>query len=361
MKKRLATQLLVFAAAGMLLVGCGAAGKAESDGSSDLFQKVSEEESGAGTEENENGSQSEGDAKAGTDSDAAAAADNNAGAKAPDAGDAGQSEAGADASFDDLYEAFKGGQVGAKYTGKADKASYIELKNVLKAGESYTLSEISEKLAGYEDYSFKADGDAAYRLIDCGSDGNKELLVSQGYVSDAMGGEVTTLLMIIKDMGGELDICYDEDMWSRSDVKVNDNGTIIGSGSGGAALHIYECAYVDAAGEYHYHYGSEENTTPYGQFYYYKDGDYTEVPLDGLDTEHLVINSYYFDDDLSKRTDYVSFNMIDDNFNPVFEDGTYSDSNEIVKRFKEYGIEIYTPMEMEAMLNKHGSEIGYPY
>lgn len=264
------------------------------------------------------------------------------------------------ASTGDLYEDFKTGAAKAKYTKSGDRASYLTLSEVLKDGESYSLPEINEKLQSGGSYSFKANGDATYRMIDCGNDGNKELLYQQEFTADDMGGEVFTLFMILKDMGGELKICYDQDMWSRSDVTINDDGTIYGSGSGGAALHVYDFAYVDAKGDYHFYYGSEENITPFGDFYYNVNGESKSISLEGLDTDHLIINTYYFEPEYEKRNDYVSFNMIDDNYNLVTKDEDYTDSNEVYKRLSENGIKVYKNLELANLLHDRAVEIGYP-
>jgi len=264
------------------------------------------------------------------------------------------------ASTGDLYEDFKTGAAKAKFTKSGDRGSYLVLSDILEDGQSYSLSEISDKLASSGDYSFKINGDATYRSIDCGNDGNKELLVSQEYTAGDMGGEIFTLFMILKDMGGELKICYDQDMWSRSDVTINDDGTIYGSGSGGAALHVYDFAYVDAAGDYHFYYGSEENITPFGDFYYNENGESKSISLEGLDTDHLIINTYYFEPDYEKRNDYISYNMIDDNYNLVTKDEDYTDANEVYKRLTENGIKVYKNFELANLLHDRAVEIGYP-
>ena len=264
------------------------------------------------------------------------------------------------ASTGDLYEDFKTGAAKAKFTKSGDRGSYLVLSDILEDGQSYSLSEISDKIASSGDYSFKINGDATYRSIDCGNDGNKELLVSQEYTAGDMGGEIFTLFMILKDMGGELKICYDQDMWSRSDITINDDGTIYGSGSGGAALHVYDFAFVDAKGDYHFYYGSEENITPFGDFYYNVNGESKSLSLEGLDTDHLIINTYYFEPDYEKRNDYISYNMIDDNYNLVTKDEDYTDANEVYKRLTENGIKVYKNLELANLLHDRAVEIGYP-
>ncbi|MBP3279079.1 MAG: hypothetical protein J6M44_09015 [Butyrivibrio sp.] len=264
------------------------------------------------------------------------------------------------ASTGGLYEDFKTGAAKAKFTKSGDRGAYLVLSDILEDGQSYSLSEIDDKLASSGDYSFKVNGDATYRTIDCGNDGEKELLYQQEFTAEDMGGEIFTLFMILKDMGGELKICYDQDMWSRSDVTINDDGTIYGSGSGGAALHVYDFAFVDAKGDYHFYYGSEENITPFGDFYYNVNGESKSLSLEGLDTDHLIINTYYFEPDYEKRNDYISYNMIDDNYNLVTKDEDYTDANEVYKRLTENGIKVYKNLELANLLHDRAVEIGYP-
>jgi hypothetical protein len=264
------------------------------------------------------------------------------------------------ASTGDLYEDFKTGAAKAKFTKSGDRASYLTLSEILKDGESYSISEIVGGIENHDSYSFKANGEGTFRSIDCGNDGNKELLYQQEFTAGDMGGEIFTLFMILKDMGGELKICYDQDMWSRSDITINDDGTIYGSGSGGAALHVYDFAFVDAKGDYHFYYGSEENITPFGDFYYNENGESKSLSLEGLDTDHLIINTYYFEPDYEKRNDYISYNMIDDNYNLVTKDEDYTDANEVYKRLTENGIKVYKNLELANLLHDRAVEIGYP-
>ncbi len=259
-----------------------------------------------------------------------------------------------------LYEDFKSGNAKARYTGAGDKAAYIELSAVLTPGESYTYAEICEKAGLIDDFvEYKADGDGVFSYIDCGMDGDKELLVQQEFTADEMY-ETFTLCMIIKDMDGELQICWDQDMWSRSEISVNEDGTIEGSGSGGASVHYYDKAFVDAEGEYHYYYGIESTISPIDDYYGCVGGSYTGVSMEGLDSEHLEFDAYYFDSVTERRDDYTTYCVLDDQYNDITTDADFEEDNKVVKRFKESGINIYTSSEINDILEKRAEEIGYP-
>ena len=336
MKKKILTLVLTMAMTGTILSGCG---KETADDPS-MFENVTESE-------NENSSEAANETEEQSKSESEEPGSDTKSQETP-------------ASTGDLYEDFKTGAAKAKFTKSGDRASYLVLSEILKDGESYSISEIAGELENYDLYSFKANGDATYRMIDCGNDGNKELLYQQEFTAGDMGGEIFTLFMILKDMGGELKICYDQDMWSRSDVTINDDGTIYGSGSGGAALHTYDFSYVDAKGDYHFYYGSEENITPFGDFYYNVNGESKSLSLEGLDTDHLIINTYYFEPEYEKRNDYISYNIIDDNYNLVTTDEDYTDANEVYKRLTENGIKVYKNLELANLLHDRAVEIGYP-
>ena len=116
-------------------------------------------------------------------------------------------------------------------------------------GKSYNMAEIVTAIAD-ADGAFYAPAlpEIQYSEIDCGEDGVPELL------ADAPFGDEFHLLMIIKEIDGELVICFDQDSWSRSYVEVKPNGVIEGEGSGGAAIHIVDHAFVDGKGEYKFYY-----------------------------------------------------------------------------------------------------------
>ena len=336
MKKKILTLVLSMAMTGTILSGCGK----ETAESSSVFEDISGSET-------ENSSETPSETEDQSNSESQETESNTESNEPP-------------ASTGDLYEDFKTGAAKAKFSKNGDRASYLTLSEILKDGESYSLSEITKELESSDSYNFKVNGDATYRTIDCGNDGEKELLYQQEFTAEDMGGEIFTLFMILKDMGGELKICYDQDMWSRSDITINDDGTIYGSGSGGAALHVYDFAFVDAKGDYHFYYGSEENITPFGDFYYNVNGESKSVSLEGLDTDHLIINTYYFEPEYEKRNDYISFNMIDDNYNLVTKDEDYTDANEVYKRLTENGIKVYKNLELANLLHDRAVEIGYP-
>ena len=258
------------------------------------------------------------------------------------------SESGSESS---LYDDFKAGNAKAKYTGAGDRTSYLETSLCLEKGKSYTMDEIVSALEGSTDY--KKASDTTYTMIDCGSDGIPEMLTETFFDPEF------TLYMIIKDINGELVICFDQDAWSRSEVQVEADGKISSGGSGGAAIHIVDYAFVDAKGDYKFFYGCEETLTLYNDIYLYDKTDYQVLPVDGLDLDHIGIRDYYFEADYEQRTHYYEYFMINDNYEDVTTDADYEDSNPVKQKFSECGVKTYTRDDIEALLNARAADIGY--
>ncbi len=310
MKKRIATAVVAGVLMTAILAGCGKSAD-NAQANSSLFEQVSE----SGSEQSENAQSQQ------TESESS------------------------------LYDDFKAGNAKAKYTGAGDRTSYLETSLCLEKGKSYTMDEIVSALEGSTEY--KKASDTTYTMIDCGSDGIPEMLTETFFDPEF------TLYMIIKDIDGELVICFDQDAWSRSDLQVEADGKISSGGSAGAAVHIMDYAYVDAKGDYKFFYGCEETLTLYNDIYLYDKTDYQVLPVDGLDVDHIGIRDYYFEADYEQRTHYYEYFMINDNYEDVTTDADYEDSNPVKQKFSECGVKTYTHADIEALLNARAADIGY--
>lgn len=322
MKKRTITAVIAGALMTAILAGCAqSTDKGQEDGS--LFEQVSNE----GSEQSDN-----------TMAETAEASQSDEQNQQVESGNS-------------LYEDFKSGNAKAKYTGTGDRTSILETSICLEQGNSYTMDEIVSAIENSTEN--KKSSDTTYTMIDCGSDGVPELLTETSFDPEF------TLYMIIKEIDGELVICFDQDAWSRSEVQVEADGKITSGGSGGAAVHIMDYAYVDAKGDYKFFYGCEETITLYGDYYLYDKTDYQVLPVDGLDVDHIGIRDYYFEADYEQRTHYYEYFMIDDNYEDVTTDADYEDSNPVKQKFSECGVKTYTHADIEALLNARAADIGY--
>lgn len=250
------------------------------------------------------------------------------------------------------YSDVENGTAKVKYEGKGDVPDYFELSQVLTVGESYTISEICDALKQIED--FQQDAEITYSKIDCGSDGEEELLV-EARLSDAFG-----LNMIIKKINDEFVICYDQSSSERSYVTVYEDGTIESGGASAANIHVVDYAYVDASGEYKFFYGVSETLSLMDTYDIYKGDSVTSISTQGIDAEHMAVLEFYFEQDYNERNYFYSFYTFDDSFNAVETDKGKADIAELGVRFKDEGFLIFDPDGINAHLNERAKEIGYP-
>lgn len=258
---------------------------------------------------------------------------------------------------EESYKEFLEGTAKVKYRGTGDASTYMILSDVLEVGASYTLDEIAEKLdASIEDMDITYDGNPEVGLIDCGSDGKNELLVKLNF--GGVAGD--SLYMIIKEIDGELVICYNGDAGARYYIEVKENGVIEAAGSGGACVHYYDYSFVYANGDYTYYYGAEENIAPY-DIYYYKDGEFESLNLDTSDGQNFEVYSVWFESNYQKRTEvYYTIYMLDENYEDITQDYDYTESNIYYKQLTDAGLTVITPDELDEILKKRAEEIGYP-
>ena len=262
-----------------------------------------------------------------------------------------------DAGSADLYSEFKAGTAKAKFTGAGERSSYLDLSSCLEVGESYTVDELVAAIETVDTY-LKTDlnGYITYKDIDCGYDGMPELLMMASF------GDEFSINIVFKEIDGELRICYDQDSWSRCYTEVSDTGFITTSGSSGASVHDYEDAFIDADGNYVFLYGFTENMTLFGDFYAFDaDNESVAIPTEGLDIEHICIMDYYFEPDYQDRTHYYYCIGIDDDFSEVEWDEDYKGDEELVNRFSEAGVELYTKSEVLKMVEEKRAEYGLEF
>ncbi|MBQ1640757.1 MAG: hypothetical protein II051_05850 [Lachnospiraceae bacterium] len=255
-----------------------------------------------------------------------------------------------------LYDDFQDGTVKARYRASSDYADYLAMEGILNDGEYYSVEDIIQAVKDSQDEQIGIlEGDVTYRTIDCGSDGEEELLVEFPF------GAGFQLYMVIKDMDGDLVICYDQDAWDRKYVEISDEGQVQTGGSSGANVHGADHGYIDAEGTYHFYYGVEETITLFGDIYLFDKGDLTTVSIEGLDGDHLGLREYYFEPVYENRTYYYNYFVLDDEFNDVTTEADYDDSNELKQRIEAAGFKTYTKSQIDQMLDEKAAEINWPF
>ncbi len=318
MKKQFWVKLLAVAMTGALLTGCNSYFALRNDDSEESLEMASEETSEDGSEEASKEEEKNGSLRG-----------------------------------EELYDAFMNGDVKVVYNKLSDESGDA-LKDYLEDGKEYSINEIVKCAEEGEYTSRTISGDPKSTFIDCGEDGVKELLVKMDF------GASSSLSMILKDFDGELRICYSGESWDRSELSISDTGMISSAGSGGATVHGYDEAFVNADGEYKFFYSSTTEGDPYSYYAYTSDDDYEELSFDDLDTEFFEINSYCVKDDNGHSTYYYNYDMLDEDYNIITTEADLSASNPYMKKFTAAGITVYTQDKIDDILTKKAEEIEYP-
>lgn len=89
-----------------------------------------------------------------------------------------------------------------------------------------------------------------YGLMDCGSDGELELVVEVLGVHIYSQNDDSSVIMVFRHSDGKLELIYGVNTWARSETHILSDGSIDGGGSGGATLHCWEQGKIGADGVY---------------------------------------------------------------------------------------------------------------
>ncbi len=270
-----------------------------------------------------------------------------------------------------LYEDFIADKSEVYMNSKADTGSTLKLSG-LNDGEKYTLSAIEEELVRVlseesEDASEIEVSQVRNAYIDCGNDGEQELLLA---VEISSYFDTYEEWLIIKAKDNELHLCFSGDSWSRKAQYINEYGYIRTEGSGGASYSNYEYSFVDKDGEWHFLFGSEtEEFTGQEEVYLneksYKLSDY------GLSDDQVAMAQFYFEpltDEENGNVEYTFFKYgeidVDDEV-PYFyckvvkEDPVYDSDSGYYKLFEDAGITVISIEEIEKEIDTAMEKIGY--
>ena len=186
--------------------------------------------------------------------------------------------------------------------------------------------------------------------IDCGLDGSIEMIVYINLETEFIP------TMVIKNVDGNLKICYAYDSWSRSNTEVYYNGVVSSYGSSGADLHGGYTGFIDAAGDYHFWYGETEecfgNRDEDNTLVYYYNEDHIIEGADMLFLESITFDNEEF---------YYYFYLTDSDYNDV-EDASvngvnpYDTVSDILT--EEQGLSLISSTEAQIMIENRRLEIG---
>ena len=231
-----------------------------------------------------------------------------------------------------------------------------ELFSHLKSRE-YTISALISEFNDIFMHSgdFISEGKvtyAGYSYLDCGNDGSKELALQ--FVCPVVE-ESSSLTLILKDMGGDIQVVYAFCCWSRSETNINEYGVLTGGGSGGASLHGWDLGIIDANGKYTFGYSEEEQ---FDINMFYTGQDHPEIDTSSYDGS---IYAYSLRTKEAAGEDawpqYYSYAVFDDNGNEMNIPNLYTDS-EYKKVMDVFGLNFIPKAEFDKKAEDRANEIG---
>lgn len=265
------------------------------------------------------------------------------------------------------YENFLDDKEKTVITNEYQNFDVIEWNDIFEKGEKYSLSEIVERVHEASDlYDETKETEICSRYIDCGQDGEKELLVSI-YMPGAWS-EGYNIKFILKEVDKELQVLYFGEGWDTdsSFFRISDNGYISKGGRGSDGVLVVENGYLDSDVNWHFYYG----------YFYYMDmysfvkdvvrekvADYVpngdkDIDVHSDEWENVQVKSYYFiEEDVRKfeNQKYVYW-IYDNDGNLVLSTNDKDSARQ--KKFEEWGIEMCTDEDIDALLKNKREEIG---
>lgn len=158
-----------------------------------------------------------------------------------------------DSESESLYEGFLYGDIKAEYVSDGDITRVLCLAEVLTDGESYTLTEIEEKLCDGCEYAedWIYENNICEEYIDLGLDGTYELKTD-------IGAAAFNLTLVVKNVDGHLKICFAGDSWDSSFITVLFTGGVSLFNRESNTIHSAEQGFLDENGNYKFWNRSKE-------------------------------------------------------------------------------------------------------
>ena len=164
----------------------------------------------------------------------------------------------------ELYEKFLNNEILVHFSPKNNMGtdSYLDLSNYYE--KDFSVDELIDAVVGYlkkdwgDEFVILEEVDYAY--IDCGDDGNPELVLH--IISPIPDYESWNEYIVIKNIDGRLETIYTNIAWSRSPMEINEYGYITASGDGGAYNYGDYNSFLDAEGNYYDTYKNHVEINP---------------------------------------------------------------------------------------------------
>lgn len=265
----------------------------------------------------------------------------------------------------EAYEKFLNNEEGLSFDRYMQKGYFINPDSteepLFQKGNEYTLSEILKKITAYYlEYSDNKKIDYIdYAFIDCGKDGESELLLRFNGIDIYSPDDDSTLVYVIKYIDGKLYLCYYYETWARSETSINEYGYIASSGSGGASLHITDYSFIDKNGSWKpiVYIESELDINALGQFENLAKLAEAKGIKDYIQVDTIRFN---YDPSASEQDNeevFYTFYVYNENFELLEDANLYTDS--IYKEiFDEANVPFITPDELSAIISEKEQILG---
>ncbi len=122
---------------------------------------------------------------------------------------------------------------------------------IFDSAKGYTLDEVISTFS-QDYYMFEERPTISYAYPDLGNDGIPEFAVCFSGMGIYGPGDDSTLVYILKEKQGMLELCFYYETWARSDAAMNQAGYYTSGGSTSATSYVVESGCVDSEGVYHF-------------------------------------------------------------------------------------------------------------
>ena len=251
--------------------------------------------------------------------------------------------------------------------------SDIDETDYFRKGNRYSLSDIIDTYLKLEnqyssDYPVELY-DATYAYIDCGMDGMYELTVNLNYGRNGYG-DYGQRIYLVKYADDEVHLFADDFYGYRSSLEINKYGYVTRSGSGGAALYVWDKYYFDKDCNRIYLYGVNEHLgMEYARIpkYYIRDGyNRTDYPDDDYaddddDEGYEVYAANYYECPQVEDPDADFYELFYKDNMYAFLDGRGNPARpdrDMIEFYEGEGIKWYDYDELMDMLDEHEEELG---
>ena len=242
---------------------------------------------------------------------------------------------------------------------------YDTVSRYFKADTAYTLSDFVSTCSEVMTEDWGEDTkpqDFAYGYMDCGADGNKELVIT--LKEECPGQFLYDDMWIVKNIDDKLQVIFYMQYGYRSSLSMNEYGYCYYGGSNGAASHMDEYYYLDADGKLNYVYGMEDN---YGIWSIYApdNDDLMQLGEELHIDESIEALQYHFDKyrDTDDYSEYFKSSMwlyykIDENYERISDTSIYEEGSDFKTYWDATGFPLNTEEEIDAAIKNRESGFG---